>query len=96
MLRFVCSVTRFHISKSIKFQLFLETKIEGFDPSLYNVEQVFYKSKDETKVPMFIASRKDEKKDGTSPCLLYGYGGFNISLTPRYFFFISPWTFVYQ
>ena len=61
----------------------METKIEGFDSSLYNVEQVFYKSKDGTKVPLSIASRKDEKKDGTSPCLLYGYGGFNISLTPK-------------
>ena len=36
------------------------------------------------QVPMFIASRKDEKRDGSSACLLYGYGGFNISLTPRY------------
>lgn len=63
--------------------MFLETKIEGFDPSLYSVEQVFYESKDGTKIPMTIGSRKDEKKDGTSPCLLYGYGGFNISITPR-------------
>ena len=54
----------------------------GFDQSLYQVEQVFYQSKDKTEVPMFIASRKDSKRDGTSPCLLYGYGGFNISLTP--------------
>ena len=56
--------------------------MSGFDQSLYQVEQVFYESKDKTEVPMFIASRKDSKRDGTSPCLLYGYGGFNISLTP--------------
>ena len=62
----------------------METEIEGFKQEDFKVEQVFYPSKDGTMIPMFIASRKDEKKDGTSPCLLYGYGGFNISLTPRY------------
>ena len=61
----------------------METEIKGFQPSDYTVEQVFYDSKDGTKVPMFVAARKDEARDGTSPCLLYGYGGFNISLTPR-------------
>ncbi len=64
-------------------KLFMETEIAGFRSSDYKVEQVFYESQDSTRVPMFIASRKDEPKDGTSPCLLYGYGGFNISLTPR-------------
>ena len=41
------------------------------------------------QVPMFIASRKDEKRDGSSACVLYGYGGFNISLTPRHEFRIT-------
>ncbi len=61
----------------------METEIAGFNASDFKVEQVFYNSTDDTRIPMFIASRKGEKRDGTSPCLLYGYGGFNISLTPR-------------
>ena len=65
-----------------KAELFLSTEIKGLDPSQYTVEQVFFPSRDKTMVPMFIASRKDEKRDGSAACLLYGYGGFNISLTP--------------
>ena len=55
-----------------------------FNPGDYLVKQVFYKSKDGTRVPMFIAHHKDTKLDGKRPTLLYGYGGFNISLTPRF------------
>jgi len=65
-------------------QVLRETEIPGFDRSHYNVEQVFYNSKDGTRVPMFIASRKDCKRDGSEPCLLYGYGGFNISINPSF------------
>lgn len=53
-----------------------------FDFDKYTVEQQFYTSKDGTKIPIFIVHRTDIKKDGTNPTLLYGYGGFNISLTP--------------
>jgi prolyl oligopeptidase len=56
----------------------------GFDPDDYVTEQVFYGSKDGTRVPMFISRRRDLKKDGENPCYLYGYGGFNISLTPSF------------
>lgn len=55
-----------------------------FDGSQYTTEQVFYKSKDGTEVPMFITYKKGIKLDGTNPTFLYGYGGFNISVTPRF------------
>ncbi len=55
-----------------------------FDPDLYESEQVFYTSKDGTKIPMIITYKKGIKRDGTNPTLLYGYGGFNISLTPSF------------
>lgn len=51
-----------------------------FDPSQYEVKQVFYSSRDGTRVPMFLAYKKGIKLDGSNPTLLYGYGGFNISL----------------
>ena len=55
-----------------------------FDPEDYHVEQVFYASKDGTRIPMFLAHRKGLKRDGDNPTLLYGYGGFSISLTPYF------------
>jgi Serine proteases of the peptidase family S9A len=56
----------------------------GFDPSRYETKQVFYSSKDGTRVPMFITHKKGLKLDGNNPTLLYGYGGFDISLTPSF------------
>jgi len=56
----------------------------AFDPNNYVVEQVFYKSKDGTRVPMFISHHKDVVPDGVRPTMLYGYGGFNISLQPSF------------
>jgi prolyl oligopeptidase len=56
----------------------------AFDPADFVVEQVFYASKDGTRVPMFIARHKDVVPDGERPTMLYGYGGFNISLQPSF------------
>ncbi|NNL53798.1 MAG: S9 family peptidase [Woeseia sp.] len=58
--------------------------VVDFDSGDYVVEQDFYESKDGTRIPMFITHRKDLQRDGTNPTLLYGYGGFNISLTPSF------------
>ena len=55
-----------------------------FDGDDYEVSQIFYSSKDGTKVPMFLAHKKGLKLDGNNATLLYGYGGFNISLTPGF------------
>ncbi|MCX6299272.1 MAG: prolyl oligopeptidase family serine peptidase [Bacteroidetes bacterium] len=63
----------------------------AFNPSDYIVEQVFFSSKDKTKVPMFVVYKKGLKKDGTHPTILYGYGGFNISSTPSFSAALIPW-----
>jgi prolyl oligopeptidase len=63
----------------------------GFDPSPYVTEQVFYTSRDGTRVPMSITHRKDLRRDGDNPTLLYGYGGFDISLTPSYGAAVAAW-----
>jgi len=55
-----------------------------FDPDAYVVEQRFYESTDGTRVPMFVSHRKDVEPNGSLPTMLYGYGGFNISLTPGF------------
>ncbi|MHB8951388.1 MAG: prolyl oligopeptidase family serine peptidase [Pirellulaceae bacterium] len=55
-----------------------------FNPDDYATEQVFYSSQDGTRVPMFITRKKDLPLDGQNPTLLYGYGGFNIPLTPAF------------
>ena len=62
----------------------LHTAKVDFNADDYEVNQVFFTSKDGTRVPMFIANKKGIVLDGTNPTLLYGYGGFNISLTPGF------------
>lgn len=69
--------------KTGKSTLFRESKVK-FDPSLYEVKQVFYASKDGTKVPMFLTYKKGLKLNGRNPTILYGYGGFNIPSTPGF------------
>ncbi|RYR48721.1 hypothetical protein Ahy_A07g034786 isoform C [Arachis hypogaea] len=65
-------------------KIFREIVVPGFDRSEFQVKQVFVTSKDGTKIPIFIVAKKDIRLDGSHPCLLYGYGGFNISLTPSF------------
>jgi prolyl oligopeptidase len=69
--------------KTGKSELFRKSEVK-FDPSAYETKQVFYPSKDGTKVPMFITYKKGIKPDGSNPTLLYGYGGFNINMTPAF------------
>lgn len=64
--------------------LYRAPEIPGFRPADYVTRQVFYTSKDGTRVPMFLTYKKGLKLDGTNPSLLYGYGGFNISTTPSF------------
>jgi len=66
-----------------KSTIFREPKVE-FNPADYETKQVFYSSKDGTKVPMFITYKKGLKLDGNNPTYLYGYGGFNVSMTPGF------------
>ena len=67
-----------------KTTLFRSPEIKGFSPTDYEVKQIFFKSKDGTKIPMFVIYKKGLKRDGKNPTLLTGYGGFNISITPYF------------
>lgn len=62
-----------------------------FNPEEFESKQVFYTSKDGTKVPMIITYKKGIQMDGSNPTILYGYGGFNISLTPSFKTSLIPW-----
>lgn len=66
-----------------KSTVFRQPKVD-FDASKYETKQVFYNSKDGTRVPMFLTYKKGLKLDGQNPTLLYAYGGFDISLTPAF------------
>ncbi|MFN0122059.1 MAG: prolyl oligopeptidase family serine peptidase [Blastocatellia bacterium] len=69
--------------KTGKSSVFRQAKV-AFNPADYETNQVFYASKDGARVPMFIVHKKGLKLDGANPTYLYGYGGFNVSLTPAF------------
>ena len=69
--------------KTGKSTLFREPTV-AFNPDDYETQQVFYPSKDGTQIPLFITAKKGLKRTGENPVLLYGYGGFNISLSPSF------------
>jgi prolyl oligopeptidase len=70
--------------------IFKEPKVQ-FNSDDYETRQIFYRSKDGTRVPMFISAKKGVKLNGNNPTLLYGYGGFNISLTPSFSPAVMAW-----
>ncbi|CAG0914209.1 unnamed protein product [Notodromas monacha] len=67
-----------------KADLYWKADVKGFNKDDFVAKQVFFTSKDGTRVPMFIVHRKDFVQDGTAPAILYGYGGFNVSLQPSF------------
>lgn len=66
-----------------KSSVFRQPKV-AFNPADYETKQIFYQSADSTRIPMFIVHKKGLKRNGKNPTYLYGYGGFNISLTPAF------------
>jgi prolyl oligopeptidase len=69
----------------------VQSPMTPFDPSPFETREVFYLSRDGTRVPLFITARKGLKLDGATPAWLYGYGGFNISITPAYSVPAAAW-----
>jgi prolyl oligopeptidase len=81
---FTTPATIYHYDMvSGKSTIFRQPKVD-FNPADYKTKQIFYRSKDGTHLPMFITYKKGLQLDGTNPTYLYGYGGFNVSLTPSF------------
>ena len=77
------SIYRVDLS-DVKSALWAKVDAPSIDSAAYDVQQVWYTSKDGTKVPMFVVGKKGIEKNGKNPTLLTGYGGFNVSLTPTF------------
>jgi prolyl oligopeptidase len=77
------SVFRYDLNEH-KNSLWTKVNAPAIDPSIYQVDQVWYNSKDGTRVPMFVVYKRGLEKNGKNPTLLTGYGGFNISQTPSF------------
>jgi prolyl oligopeptidase len=76
------SIYKYEIATG-KSEVFRKSEVK-FNPEDFETKQVFYPSKDGTLIPMFLVYKKGLKPDGNNPTLLYGYGGFNVSLTPTF------------
>jgi len=76
------TVYRYDIPAGRIFCCFMPQAV--YDPARYVTEQLFYESTDGERVPMFVSHRRDMTRDGGNPCYLYGYGGFQINLTPAF------------
>ncbi len=83
------SIYKYDIEKGTS-ELYRKPKID-FNPENYESKQVFYTSKDGTKIPMIITHKKGLKLDSKNPTILYGYGGFNVSLTPSFSITNAVW-----
>jgi hypothetical protein len=70
--------------KERKVEEWRATVLRGLDPAEFSAEQVWYASADGTRVPMFVVRHKNTPRDGTAPAIQYGYGGFDISVTPAF------------
>jgi prolyl oligopeptidase len=77
------TIFRYHISARTS-TVFRASAIKDYRPEDYETTQVFYASKDNTRVPMFLVYKRGLKLDGNNPTLLYAYGGFNVSLAPEF------------
>lgn len=83
------SVYKYEIASGSS-ELFIKPKID-FNPENFESQQIFYTSKDGTKIPMIITHKKGLKMDGKNPTILYGYGGFNVSITPNFSIANAVW-----
>ncbi len=79
---FPMTIFKYDIAKN-RSEIYNRPKID-FKPDEYEVKQIFYSGKDKTTIPMFVIHKKGLELNGKNPTILYGYGGFNISLTPNF------------
>jgi prolyl oligopeptidase len=84
------SVYRLELASG-KSTLWRQPIVPGFNPADYETQQVFHAGKDGARIPVYIVARKNTPRDGRQPTLLYGYGGFNISLTPSFSPAVAGW-----
>jgi prolyl oligopeptidase len=83
------SIYRYDVATGLSTRVFAPQI--RFDESAFTSEQVFYTSKDGTRVPMIVTSKKGTPRDASAPAILYGYGGFDISLTPAFSSAVLVW-----